>query len=139
MSEANLKCFNKILLHEEFDRTCPSEKDKRDKKEKNKANVEIQISIGFPKEEKTDFILKKGRFNIKIIVNIEDTKKEDRKISYLGTYSIEYQVEGEVGITEEDITKRSLIDKQIIQEIIKRVEETVSLSGIRNLTLTNEL
>lgn len=118
-----LECLNKILFNELLTRF-----DTNKEKHEKKLEVELNISIAFPKQKDSDFIEKDGRFNMKFSMNIKDADNQELVIKYLSEYSIKYLLNGE-NITEKEIMAKNLIDKNYILDALERMEATLKLAG----------
>ncbi len=121
---ATLKCSNKILFAEQLNRL-----DKEKGKEEKTLEVAINIGLAFPKQDNSDFIERKGRFNLKFLINVKDIDNNEDVFKYLSEYSIRYVLSGN-DLTEADIVKNNLIKSEYIAEALERAEDSFKLAGL---------
>lgn len=136
MNITTLNCSDMILFNEKFSRE--DIKEKRSKNGESSLETEINIGIAFPKQENSDYVEKNGRFNMKCLIKIRDSKDKEIIIDYLAEYSIKYSVIGK-DIDEKAIIENDLLDKEFLFKIIDRAQETFNLAGFKDIKISERV
>lgn len=123
---------NLILIKESFEKKYSNLK-----KEKEKTNVQvnIEITIAFPKEtnQNKEFIKKEGNFNISLKIEMFTAKEKKSVAKYSSFYSIKYKIIGNNKITEKMVRDENLIDDDIMKYVLKRAQSSFNMGGFKKL------
>lgn len=130
---ATLRYSDKILFNEQFSR-----KDIVWENQEKNFEVDINIAVAFQKQENSPFVLREGSFNIKVLARIKDTSINDYVVNYLAEYSFQYEIE-EGDLTEREIINNSLIDRRTILDSLKRIEDTLAIAGLGQISISDRL